>query len=171
MALTALEYNILKFLMPNMERVFISEQIYETVWDEPVAFIYGFLFSLSIEISQIFSNRITDIDDSLMNTAGIIAGHFLFIGIRRIALGILRFSIDDTNHWRWEPYFCFALARLIMFFVLPFIVKLVIGYSDTQSINLLLRSKSFHLKCKMAVLLHIWALLIEATHTAVAGAL
>jgi len=34
-ALTALEYNILKLLMSNMERVFSSAQIYEAVWDEP----------------------------------------------------------------------------------------------------------------------------------------
>jgi len=33
--LTALEYNILKFLMSNMERVFNSAQIYEAVWEEP----------------------------------------------------------------------------------------------------------------------------------------
>ena len=33
--LTALEYNILKFLMENMERVFSSAQIYEAVWGEP----------------------------------------------------------------------------------------------------------------------------------------
>ena len=33
--LTALEYNILKFLMSNMERVFSSAQIYEAVWGEP----------------------------------------------------------------------------------------------------------------------------------------
>ena len=34
-ALTAIEYNILKLLISNMERVFTSAQIYETVWDEP----------------------------------------------------------------------------------------------------------------------------------------
>ena len=34
-ALTAIEYNILKLLMSDMERVFTSEQIYETVWNEP----------------------------------------------------------------------------------------------------------------------------------------
>lgn len=33
--LTALEYNILKLLMANMDRVFSSAQIYEAVWDEP----------------------------------------------------------------------------------------------------------------------------------------
>ena len=34
-SLTALEYNILKLLMSNMERVFSSAQIYEAVWNEP----------------------------------------------------------------------------------------------------------------------------------------
>jgi DNA-binding response OmpR family regulator len=34
-ALTALEYNILKLLMGSMGRVFTSAQIYEAVWDEP----------------------------------------------------------------------------------------------------------------------------------------
>ena len=34
-ALTALEYNILKLLISNLDQVFSSEQIYESVWDEP----------------------------------------------------------------------------------------------------------------------------------------
>jgi len=34
-ALTAIEYNILKLLMSSMERVFTSPQIYEAVWGEP----------------------------------------------------------------------------------------------------------------------------------------
>ena len=33
--LTSTEYNILKLLMSNMEQVFSSKQIYETVWSEP----------------------------------------------------------------------------------------------------------------------------------------
>ena len=33
--LTALEYNILKLLISNMDRVFTSSQIYEAIWDEP----------------------------------------------------------------------------------------------------------------------------------------
>jgi DNA-binding response OmpR family regulator len=34
-ALTALEYNILKLLISNLDRVFTSAQIYEAVWNEP----------------------------------------------------------------------------------------------------------------------------------------
>ena len=37
--LTALEYNILKLLMANMDRVFTSAQIYEAVWDEPAFYV------------------------------------------------------------------------------------------------------------------------------------
>ncbi len=33
--LTALEFNILRLLIANLDRVFTSEQIYEAVWDEP----------------------------------------------------------------------------------------------------------------------------------------
>jgi DNA-binding response OmpR family regulator len=33
--LTALEYNILKLMISNLDRVFSSNQIYEAVWDEP----------------------------------------------------------------------------------------------------------------------------------------
>ena len=33
--LTQLEYNILRLLMSNMDRVFTSDQIYESVWNEP----------------------------------------------------------------------------------------------------------------------------------------
>jgi len=33
--LTAIEYNILKLLMSNIDRVFTSKQIYESVWNEP----------------------------------------------------------------------------------------------------------------------------------------
>ncbi len=34
-SLTAMEYNILKLLMQNMEQVFSSDQIYEQIWNEP----------------------------------------------------------------------------------------------------------------------------------------
>lgn len=37
--LTAIEYNILKLLMSNMERVYTSGQIYEAVWNEPAIYV------------------------------------------------------------------------------------------------------------------------------------
>ncbi len=38
----------------------------------------GFLFSLLIEVSQLFNNRATDVDDLIMNTVGAIVGFGLF---------------------------------------------------------------------------------------------
>jgi len=48
--LTALEYNILKLLMSNMEQVFSSEQIYEAVWGEPA---YHVSRTISVHIRHI----------------------------------------------------------------------------------------------------------------------
>ncbi|MCL2512976.1 MAG: response regulator transcription factor [Oscillospiraceae bacterium] len=45
--LTPIEYNILKFLMENMDFVFSSDQIYERVWNEP-AFDIGKIVSVHI---------------------------------------------------------------------------------------------------------------------------
>jgi DNA-binding response OmpR family regulator len=38
-SLTAIEYNILRLLMGNMDRVFTSSQIYEAVWNEPAFYV------------------------------------------------------------------------------------------------------------------------------------
>lgn len=92
-----------------------------------LTFFYGALLSLSIEIIQIFSHRATDVDDLLMNTAGTIGGYFLFRLIKRIFPKISIVSIDNTNHWKWEPYICFALAFLSMFLIQPAISSRLIG--------------------------------------------
>ncbi len=46
--------------------------------------LYGFVFSLAIEILQLFSFRATDIDDVLMNTLGAVAGFGLFSLLRKL---------------------------------------------------------------------------------------
>ena len=38
-SLTALEYNILKLLISNLDRVFSSDEIYEAVWEEPAFYV------------------------------------------------------------------------------------------------------------------------------------
>lgn len=40
--------------------------------------VYGFLFSLLIEISQLFNNRATDIDDLIANTIGAVLGYIIY---------------------------------------------------------------------------------------------
>lgn len=81
-----------------------------------LTFPYGLFFSLSIELIQLFNNRISDIDDLIMNTAGIVLGYYLFILIKRLLPKISALTIDKTNHWKWEPYFCFLSVWLSMLF-------------------------------------------------------
>jgi glycopeptide antibiotics resistance protein len=50
----------------------------------------GFCFSLAIELSQLFTNRGTNVDDLIANTAGALIGYALFVLLHR--LWIRRFS-------------------------------------------------------------------------------
>lgn len=58
------------------------------IWEEfrnLVKVLYtGFLFSVAIEISQLFNNRATDIDDLIMNTLGAILGYFVYVGVSNL---------------------------------------------------------------------------------------
>lgn len=93
----------------------------------PITLIWGFFFSLSIEAIQLLNNRITDIDDLLMNTAGILSGYCLCRLARRVFPRVSKFAVDGTNHWKWEPCFCFCLAWLSMLFIQPLIASRVLG--------------------------------------------
>jgi len=44
----------------------------------------GFLFSLTIETMQLFTNRVTTIDDLIMNTLGAVIGYLIFQALFRI---------------------------------------------------------------------------------------
>lgn len=56
----------------------------------------GFLFSLYIEVLQLFSFRATDIDDLLMNTLGTWIGYLLFMVIWKIMPGLCeRFGVGE----------------------------------------------------------------------------
>lgn len=65
----------------------------------------GFLFSLFIELMQLFSMRATDIDDLLMNTWGTWVGYLLFRGVLRIVPGICeRFGAGENPGL--DGFFC-----------------------------------------------------------------
>lgn len=78
----------------------------------------GFLFSLCIEIGQLFNHRVTDIDDLLMNTLGTVLGFGLWYLLDRRfhtkpkdsgifpdqALAYLALTLLGTfflDNWRW----------------------------------------------------------------------
>lgn len=68
----------------------------------------GFLFSLCIEIAQLFNLRATDVDDLLMNTLGTAAGFLIFRLFRYCAPGMVHcFRLDKAGRkdgWAGEPW-------------------------------------------------------------------
>jgi len=59
----------------------------------------GFSFSLLIEISQLLSNRQTDIDDLILNTLGTLLGYFLY----RIFFRTTEKTVPTADHLKYEP--------------------------------------------------------------------
>ena len=77
--------------------------------------ITGFLFSLFIEIMQLFAIRVTDIDDIIFNTLGALAGFFVYKIISRYKF-FRRAAYDNII----VP---FAISFTVMFFIQPYIVN------------------------------------------------
>lgn len=59
----------------------------------------GFSFSLLVEISQLFNNRRTDIDDLILNTLGTLIGYLLF----RVFIRITKRTVYPVTHFKYEP--------------------------------------------------------------------
>jgi glycopeptide antibiotics resistance protein len=59
----------------------------------------GISFSLLIELSQLFTNRRTDIDDVIMNTIGTILGYLLL----NLLIRIFKKTLPSGSHLKYEP--------------------------------------------------------------------
>lgn len=101
---------------------------YEVLWKTALS---GFTFSLIIELSQLFNiNRVTDIDDLLMNTLGALIGWVIFRLLKEHLSKLQdKFSVQSTNVgkitliFREEACFYMASAFAGMFFLYnPFLV-------------------------------------------------
>lgn len=78
--------------------------------------VTGFLLSLTIEISQIFNARATDIDDLLANTIGACAGYLIWRGIYVLVCEKQKNPIEADGR-KWEPMIYLALAFAGAFFL------------------------------------------------------
>jgi len=87
----------------------------------------GFAFTLSIEIIQLFNERVTDIDDLLMNTLGTMVGFLVFVLINKTLPRISVFSSDGGGHLKGEPYVCFAFVWLSFLVFKPVISGWLFG--------------------------------------------
>lgn len=103
---------------------------YETLWKTALC---GIAFSLLIEMSQLFNERVTDIDDLLMNTLGTLIGWAIFrllknnVSKLRQRICVLRNTAEKTPLFlRNEACLYMAIAFAGMFFVFsPFLRSLI----------------------------------------------
>jgi glycopeptide antibiotics resistance protein len=100
-----------------------------------LTFTWGFLFSLSIEIIQLFNDRVTDIDDLLMNAAGAVAGYLVRAFAKKLLPRVSAFSFAAPDAWRREPYICFCVTWISMLVFKPFIYRLLSALVFSQIIS------------------------------------
>lgn len=91
-----------------------------TVWNEyrsaKKTLFTGLGISLIIEILQIFTFRLTDVDDLITNTIGAILGYYLYSSFSEK----LHLKLPESNK-KYEPFIIFNIILLIMFSIQPLI--------------------------------------------------
>lgn len=135
-ALNILLFMPLGFLLPMLWKEYRSLK--------PVIFS-GFALSLMIEILQIFTFRLTDIDDLITNTLGTLAGYYVWKAVQKYVKKRLdRSEITKTakqvktvksvkTAGRFEPVIILALMLLIHFFIRPLIINTIWGWILSSS--------------------------------------
>lgn len=106
-ALNILLFLPLGFLLPVLWKEFQSFR--RTIW-------FGFAVSLGIELSQIFTWRLTDVDDLITNTLGTVLGFYL------AKMYLKKAKKDVALQGRLcETAVIMGSALLVMFFLQPYI--------------------------------------------------
>ena len=82
-------------------------------------FFMGLAVSLGIELLQIFTFRLTDIDDLITNTAGTVLGYEIS---RRFSFPFSLKSVDSKGILvRYEPVLILAVTLLVSMFLKPIV--------------------------------------------------
>lgn len=80
----------------------------------------GFLFSLTIEVAQLFMIwRITDIDDLFANVAGTLIGWGIAKSLKKFRLFQPKLESDHSLFLVWQPIFLFYLVAIVIFIFTP----------------------------------------------------
>lgn len=106
----------LGFLLPALWKEFRSFK---------AVFFSGLAVSLMIEILQIFTFRLTDIDDLITNTLGTAAGYCLWKAAQKYARKRPEPLETVKTAGRFEPIVILTLLLLIHFFIRPWILNVI----------------------------------------------
>ena len=95
-----------------------------TVWKEyrslRTTALVGLMLSVLIEVLQIFTFRLTDVDDLITNTAGAVLG-FYMARLFSFRLSFRLAGSDEKGYGKYEPVIILAVAFLITFCLKPFV--------------------------------------------------
>ncbi len=98
---------------------FLVPAIWKNYRSIKTMFFMGLALSVSIEILQIFTFRLTDIDDLITNTAGTIIGYDIS---KRFSFKLPLKSADNKEYLiRYEPVIILAVMLLIGVFLKPIV--------------------------------------------------
>lgn len=104
--------NILLFLPLG----FLLPVIWKEFWNLKRTAVFGFVLSLAIELSQIFTYRLTDVDDLITNTFGAILGYYA----AKVFLKKTKADTAVSGRCR-ELAVILGSTLLVMFFAQPYI--------------------------------------------------
>lgn len=98
---------------------FLVPAIWKNYRSIKTMFFIGFALSAGIEILQIFTFRLTDIDDLITNTAGTVLGYYIS---KRFSFK-LPFKLADNKEYliQYEPFIILAAMFLIGVFLKPIV--------------------------------------------------
>ena len=98
---------------------FLVPVVWPDYRSKKIMFFMGFALSASIEFLQIFTFRLTDVDDLITNTAGTVIGYYLS---KRFSLKLpLRSAKNDKYFMRYEPFIILVSMLLIAIFLKPIV--------------------------------------------------
>ena len=85
--------------------------------------LMGLALSIIIELLQIFTFRLTDIDDLITNTSGTFLGYYCWE--KFLFRFQLKKEINDDASTKYEPVIILVVTFLIAFFLKPFISNMI----------------------------------------------
>lgn len=105
---------------------FLIPLIWKRTGNVPYIILAGFMFSLLIEVSQLFSYRGTDVDDLILNTFGAVLGFILYRAFEKVCK--IKYQLDDIDVKELPAYILIIyLGRFLLFNQLG-LINLVYGY-------------------------------------------
>lgn len=97
-----------------------------------INFIYtvftGIIFSIFIELSQMFGFRATDINDIMTNTTGTVLGYFIFFILSKIFSKIYKKNFKNIKNSGLDCFFVILICIVSNFFISPIVVSFIFNF-------------------------------------------